>query len=138
MKKLKTDLILTTHDYELLTGFLNANWGRTSFDRKNAEDLKTELKKAMVVSDDKFPFDRVKLNSRVKIKAEDTNEIMELTLVTPDKADLKAKKISILAPIGTALLGFRLGQKVQWQVPAGKKTFTILQVTNPEERDSAA
>ena len=55
---------------------------------------------------------------------------MELMLVTPDKADIKEKRISVMAPIGTALIGFRKGQKVKWQVPAGKKTFTILEVIN--------
>jgi regulator of nucleoside diphosphate kinase len=55
---------------------------------------------------------------------------MELMLVTPDKADIKERKISIMAPIGTALIGFRQGQKVNWQVPAGKKTFTIMEVIN--------
>jgi regulator of nucleoside diphosphate kinase len=50
--------------------------------------------------------------------------------VTPDKANIKEQKISIFAPIGTALIGFRRGQKINWQVPAGKKTFTIVEVSN--------
>jgi regulator of nucleoside diphosphate kinase len=57
---------------------------------------------------------------------------MEFMLVTPDKADIKAKRISIMAPIGTALIGFRKGQQVNWQVPAGKRTFTILEVINEQ------
>ena len=51
-------------------------------------------------------------------------------LVTPDKADIKQRRISVMAPIGTALIGFRQGEKVKWQVPAGKKTFTIMEVIN--------
>ena len=74
----------------------------------------------------------VRLNSKVRINAEDKDEIMELMLVTPDKADIREKRISILEPIGTALLGFRQGQKVKWQVPAGKRTFTILEVVNEQ------
>ena len=53
-----------------------------------------------------------------------------LTLVTSDKADIKQRKISVLAPIGTALIGFRKGQQVAWHVPSGKKTFTIVDVSN--------
>jgi regulator of nucleoside diphosphate kinase len=53
-------------------------------------------------------------------------------LVAPDKADIKEKRISVMSPIGTALIGFRKGQKVKWQVPAGKKTFTILEVINEQ------
>jgi len=130
MTKINTRLVLTKDDHRLLTSFLNGRQGKTAFDRKNAEDLKAELKKAEIVSKDDLPIDVVKLNSRVTIKAEDKNEIMELMLVTPDKANIKEKKISVLAPIGTALIGFREGQKVKWQVPAGKRTFTILEVIN--------
>lgn len=133
MQKLNNQLVLTTDDYKLLTSLLNAWGGKTAFDRKNAEDLKAELKKARLVNNDNFPSDIVRLNSKVTIKAEDKNEIMELMLVTPDKANIKEKKISILAPIGTALIGFRQGQKIKWQVPAGNRTFTILDVVNQSE-----
>jgi regulator of nucleoside diphosphate kinase len=109
MEKTNTRLILTKDDYKLLTSFLNGTWGKTAFDRKNAEDLNAELKKAKIVNKDNFPVDVVKLNSRVTIKAEDNNEIMQIMLVTPDKANIKEKKISVLAPIGTALIGFRQG-----------------------------
>ena len=88
------------------------------------------MKKAKLVKKDKFPADVVRLNSTVKIKSEDKDEIMELMLVIPDEANIKERKISIMAPIGTALIGFRQGQKVKWKVPAGKKTFTILEVIN--------
>ena len=62
---------------------------------------------------------------------------MELTIVTPDRANIKEKKISIMAPIGTALIGFRQGQKVKWKVPSGNKMFTILEVSNDYERSIA-
>jgi regulator of nucleoside diphosphate kinase len=130
MQNRNNKLVLTRDDYKLLTSLLNGRRGKTASDRKNAEDLKAELKKAMLVNTDKFPPDIVRLNSKVTIKAEDKNEIMELMLVTPDNANIKQKKISILAPIGTALIGFRQGQKIKWQVPAGKRTFTILEVSN--------
>jgi regulator of nucleoside diphosphate kinase len=52
--------------------------------------------------------------------------------VLPQQADIKKKKISVLAPIGTALIGFRKGRKVSWNVPAGKKDFKIMEVTNSD------
>jgi regulator of nucleoside diphosphate kinase len=48
--------------------------------------------------------------------------------VLPGRADIRQRKISVLSPIGTALIGFRKGQQVQWKVPAGKRTFTIVDV----------
>jgi regulator of nucleoside diphosphate kinase len=130
MQQLKKQLVLLRDDYELLMAYLNGRYRKSAFDRRNAEELHTELKKAKLVSKDAFPLDVVRLNSTVRIKTEGKDEITELMLVTPDKADIKERKISIMAPIGTALIGFRQGQKVKWQVPAGKKTFTIMEVIN--------
>jgi regulator of nucleoside diphosphate kinase len=130
MKKTNNQLVLRKDDYNLLISYLNGSRGKTPFDRRNAEELQAELKKARLVEQTDFPIDVVRLNSTVRIKAEDKDEVMELKLVTPDNADIKEKKISIMAPIGTALIGFRQGQKVKWRVPAGKRTFTIIEVIN--------
>ena len=132
MQKINNQLVLRKDDYKLLISYLNGWHGKTAFDRRNAEDLQTELRKAKLVNKDDFPEDVVRLNSKVRIKAEDKDEVMELMLVTPDRADIKEKRISIMAPIGTALIGFRKGQKIKWQVPAGKRTFTILEVINDQ------
>jgi regulator of nucleoside diphosphate kinase len=128
----KKQLILRKDDYSLLISYLTGRLGKAVFDRRNADDLHAELKKARLVSKDDFPPDVVRINSVVRIKADDKEDIMEFSLVTPDKADIKKKKISIMAPMGTALIGFRQGQKVKWKVPAGKRTFTILDVVNEE------
>lgn len=130
MKKTNNQLVLRKDDYKLLISYLNGGYNKTTFDRHNAEGLHAELKKAKLVNKDDFPGDVVRLNSKVRIKAEDKDEVMELMLVTPDKADIKEKRISIMAPIGTALIGFSQGQKVKWEVPSGKRTFTILEVIN--------
>ena len=71
MQKINRNLILTTDDYSLLLSYLNGGYGRSAFDRRNAEGLKTELKKATLVNKADFPIDVVRLNSRVRIKAED-------------------------------------------------------------------
>ena len=130
MKKTNKDLVILTDDYKLLISYLNRGLDKTAFDRQNAEGLRAELKKAKLVNKDDFPHDVVRINSTVRVKAEDKNELMEFMLVTPDKANIKEKRISIMAPVGTALLGFRQGQQVKWQVPSGEKTFTILEVIN--------
>ena len=130
-------LVLRKDDYSLLVSYLNNARRQSTFDRRNAEELSAELKKATVVNKNDFPQDVVRLNSKVRIKAEGKSEEMELILVTPDKANIKEKRISIMAPIGTALIGFRQGQKVKWKVPAGNKTFMILEVSNDYERSTA-
>ena len=133
MQKSRNNLILRKDDYEILQSYLKTGPNKHSFDRKNAEELKLELKKARLVSPDKFPEDGVRLNSKVKVKEEHNDKILEFILVTPDKADIKEGKISVMAPIGTALIGFRQGQKVNWQLPSGNKTSTIIEVCNQME-----
>ncbi len=137
MKKIKNNLVIRKDDYTLLTSYLNNARMQSTFNRRDAEDLQAELKKAKLVNANDFPNDVVGLNSKVRIKSDGKNDEMELTIVTPDKANIKEKKISIMAPIGTALIGFRQGQRVKWKVPAGNKTFTILEVSNDYERSIA-
>ncbi len=132
MKPLNNQLIVTKNDYKVLLTYLNGGNGRSAFDRRNAEELRAELKKAKLVNEKDFPPDAVRINSMVRVKAQGKNDVMEFTLVTPDRANIKEKKISLMAPIGTALIGFRKGQQVRWQVPAGKRYFTILDVRNDQ------
>jgi regulator of nucleoside diphosphate kinase len=130
MQKINNQLVLRLDDYKLLTAYFN-NWqGNTMVERKSAQVLQEELKRAQLVEKEDFPVDAVRLNSRVRIKAEGREDVLELVLVMPDKANMKARKISVTAPVGAALIGFRQGQQVSWLVPAGKKTFTILEVVN--------
>lgn len=130
MQRSKNNLVLRNDDYEIIQSYLRNSYLKHSFDRKNAEELKLELKRAKLVSPDKFPTDVVRLNSKVKIREEKKDKVFEFIVVTPEKADIKSGKISVMAPIGSALIGFREGQKVKWQVPSGNKTFIIMEVSN--------
>ena len=130
MQNENTQLILSKDDYQLLTSYLNGGRGKTPYDRNNAQILQAELKKAKVVDASDFPHDVVRINSTVVVKMEENGKILELKVVTPDRADIRQNKISVLAPIGTALIGFRRGEKVSWLVPAGKRVFTIMDVLN--------
>ena len=75
-----------------------------------------------------MPGDVVRLNSVITIKDEQNNKVMDLTLVTPKQANIKEKKVSVMSPVGIALIGFRKGQRVLWRVPLGEKSFYILDV----------
>jgi regulator of nucleoside diphosphate kinase len=61
----------------------------------------------------------------VSLRDLDSGEQMQVSLVYPSAADAAAKKISILAPIGTAILGYRTGDTVEWEVPAGVRRLKI-------------
>lgn len=97
-------------------------------ERSAMRDLVTELNRASIVPPREIPADIVTMRSRVRIKDRTTNEESVLTLVFPNEANLDDGKISILAPIGIALLGYRVGDRVEWTVPAGQRSIEILEI----------
>ena len=130
MNTLTTPIILSKEDHDLIIFYLrNSNW-RNPADRQSADKLEAELKRARIVSKSTLHRDIVQLNSLVKVRDLEANRLMELMIVTPDKSNLKEMKISVLSPIGTALIGYRLGEYVKWKVPAGERLFLIEDVIN--------
>lgn len=124
---------MSKEDHAIIMSYVKRGLSTITFNRQDAEELEMELKKAKLVDSDELPHDIVRLNSTVTIKDENENKIMEITVVTPEKANIKQRLVSIMSPVGTALIGFRKGQQVKWKVPAGKKTFTIMDVQNRRE-----
>ena len=130
MQQSINSLVLRKDDYDIIRSLLRNTDQKHFFDRKNVEELQLDLKRAKLVTPENFPPDVVRLNSRVKIREETNDKVLEFIVVTPEKANVRERKISVMAPIGAALIGFRQGQRVNWQVPSGKKTFTIMEVDN--------
>ncbi|HEX2993481.1 MAG TPA: nucleoside diphosphate kinase regulator [Anaerolineales bacterium] len=89
------------------------------------EKLRGELDRAQVVTPQQVPADVITMNSRVALLDLDSGEEEIYTLVYPENANTAEGKISILAPIGTAMLGYRLGDTFEWEVPAGKRRLKI-------------
>lgn len=131
MQNIKEPLIVRKDDYDTILSIVKNGQYAYGFDRHNVEELHSELKKAVLLEKDAFPRDVVRLNSSVRIQEDKTGKEMRFMVVTPDKANIREGKISVMAPIGTALIGFRQGQKVKWRVPAGSRVFTIMEVINP-------
>jgi regulator of nucleoside diphosphate kinase len=126
----ESQVILLKNDYEILNDYVKNLHGMQVNEKENFRKLSLELEKAQLVQVDKFPKDVVRLDSTVVIKDMETKRDMTITIVLPQSADIKQKKVSVLAPIGTALLGFKKGTKVSWEVPAGRKDFMIMEVDN--------
>lgn len=90
--------------------------------------LAGELQRARVVPRAEIPPDVVTMGSTVRLADLETGEQETYTLVYPDEADIEENKLSVLAPIGTALLGYRAGDEVEWPVPAGVRRFRVEEV----------
>jgi len=95
---------------------------------KDEMTLAYELKRAKVVKDDKLPADVIRLGSKVSVKEQTSGREMSFVIVMPAEADMKTQKISILTPMGTALIGLQKGNIVEWKMPAGMRKFEIIDV----------
>lgn len=120
----KNPVLITEEDYEMLKPYAS----RT--DKEDEMTLAHELSRAVVVKKEAFPPHAIRINSRVSVLDLETNRLLEFTLVMPANADMRTNKVSILTPMGAALIGFRKAEEVQWKVPAGLKRFRILDVYN--------
>jgi len=108
---------------------IEENFGKSVRDKDNFKELIAELNRAVIIDDPKIiPPDVITMNSRFIILDVDTKEEKEYTLVFPKDANSEEGKISILAPIGTAVLGYKAGSTIEWQVPAGKRKIRIKEV----------
>ena len=87
--------------------------------REDLKSLSAELEQANVVSPADIPADVITMNSKAQLRDLNDNELMTYTLVFPGKANVDEGLISVLAPIGTAMLGHRVGDEFEWHVPAG-------------------
>jgi regulator of nucleoside diphosphate kinase len=93
--------------------------------RDDLSDLAAELARAKVIEPEKVPANVVTMNSKVILHDLDTSEDLTYSLAFPKDANIDAGAISVLAPVGTAILGYREGTVVEWSVPAGKRRIRI-------------
>lgn len=111
----QSQIIITHNDFQKLSALVSNSTSQL------AELLEEELDRATVVTDEELPDDVVSMNSTVCFTDLDSGAESVVTLVYPHEANIEKNKISILAPIGSALIGLRVGQVIQWPVPNGKE-----------------
>ena len=127
-------IYLTQDDLDRLTDLLEAYAAGAG--GRRFEHLEGELLRARVVPSGQIPRDVVTMNSRVVFEDEQTGERREVTLVYPRDADIDAGKISILVPVGGALLGLGVGQSIDWTLPSGqKRRYRVIAVPYQPEAD---
>ena len=122
---LRPDIVLGTADHRQLNTLAMAGLTHTP---DQSDDLLYELERARVVDDAKVPDDIVRMGSTVRYRT-DTGQEPQVTLVYPVDADIARGRISVLTPVGTALIGLRVGQSITWRDRAHKRhMLTVLAV----------
>jgi regulator of nucleoside diphosphate kinase len=120
-------IYITVDDCERLRRLIAGRRGANSVDQEYLDILEQELDRAEVVDPDDIPHDVVTMNSEVRMKDLDSGEIRVYRLIFPTQTRTE-NSISVLAPIGTAMLGYRVGNVFEWRVPKGKRRLEILEV----------
>lgn len=121
-------IYITAFDRDRLKRFLQRTDLHNHPDKKNLKALESELARAIIVEPKAVPPTVVTMNSRVRFKDLESGEEVVYTVVFPEESDAAHGKISVVAPIGTALLGYKAGDIVEWAVPAGRRRFQITDV----------
>jgi regulator of nucleoside diphosphate kinase len=125
----KPRIILTAADHEKLSVLANAAAHTMP---EVAAELADELDRAHVLPQGRHPVDTVCMGCEVDFRDDLTGRVQTVTLVYPNEADISKGRISVLPPIGTALIGLPVGKSIDWTTRTGEtKRLTVLQVREP-------
>jgi regulator of nucleoside diphosphate kinase len=117
-------LVISSFDKKRLIKLLRGP-ETTAEQREELQDLEREIERGMEVQPQEIPPNVVTMNSMVRVTDVDAGTSHVYTIVFPADADYEKGKISIVAPLGTALLGYRVGDTVDWHVPRGVRRLRI-------------
>lgn len=126
-------VVVTRQDLERLRALITDARLSHSESDKHLSALERELNNAMVVDPKDVPPDVVTMNSTIKVKVGGSRRQDEWTIVFPSDVNIDENRISVLAPLGTALLGYRVGETLEWEVPAGLKRYKITKILHQPE-----
>jgi len=121
-------LYVTEQDMARLEFILDAAFHKNNHQEENIKKLMDDMDGAVIVNERDVPTDVVIMNSEVSVMDIDSNEKMTFELVFPEDANLDKKKVSVLAPVGSAVLGYRAGDVVEWNVPSRRRRLKINKV----------
>ncbi|WP_433836474.1 GreA/GreB family elongation factor [Flavobacterium anhuiense] len=116
-------------DYQFLRELILKSKNETN--TKEANLLSQELDRAVIGKESELDS-VIRINSFVTIEDVQANKQMKIQIVLPSAADLKQSKISILAPLSVAIIGFKENDQVDWELPAGIKTLKVVSVDNSD------
>ena len=120
-------IYITDDDCERLRRLIAGRRGANSLDHEYLDMLEQELDRAEVVEPEAIPRDVVTMNSEVRLRDMDSGETRVYRLVFPTQSRTE-NSISVLAPIGTAILGYRVGDVIEWRVPKGMRRLKVLEI----------
>jgi len=133
---MKSRIYITESDFEQLDAMIDHKRAVCGADAGYLEMLERELDRAEIVDSRVIPRDVVTMNSEVRLRDLDSGEERVYRLVFPGRSGA-ANSVSVLAPIGTAMLGYRVGDVIEWPVPKGLRRLKVVKVLYQPEAAGA-
>lgn len=130
------EIVVTDRDLWWLRALVRARARMASRDQAHLQQLEQELGRAVAVDAADLPAGVVTMHARAQVRDVDTGAARTYTLVFPHEADVLSGRLSVLAPLGTALLGYREGDEITWEMPGGARRLRIEKV-RPASRSAA-
>ena len=118
-------IILSILDYKRIYNSINEAVESKSISEQEAQSLAKELEQAKIIMPEEMPDDIVTMNSVVKITFLKTEKQVKVKIVYPSEANLKENLISIFSPVAAALIGYKMGDTIDWIVPSGPTQIRI-------------
>jgi len=122
------NIIMTAADHAELNSVITFTGKVSQRAKWELRLLENELKRAQIVPSEKVPPDVITMNTRAEFLDLESGERMEFTLVLPADANINDGKISVLSPLGTAMLGYRVGDTFEWPIPYGIRHLKVIKV----------
>ena len=129
------NIYVTEPDYYRLSALIESTRERNGIDKEYLNKLEAELERAQMVDPKDIPVDVITMRSKVRLKDLVSGEANTYSLVFPTEADFSEGKISVLAPIGTAILGYKQGDTIEWPVPSGVRRLKVDRVLYQPEAE---
>ncbi len=120
-------LLLCSQDHQAIRLLLGAVVPRT----ESLQRLRADLDRAVVVDASALPADVVALDRRVRLEDLADGDVEDWVVTLPATADVDQRRISVLAPVGAALIGYRAGDEIEWPTPGGLRRLRVVSVTVP-------
>ena len=130
----RKDIYITQYDLERLLKVLRELPEKKHVTGFSVQELEDELNRGIVVSPKEVPENVITMNSRVLMRDVESGNDMTLWLVFPDKVDAVKNPVSILSPLGTAMIGYKVGDVFEWESPSGAKKIEVLDILYQPER----
>lgn len=135
---MRPTIYITQEDLQQIQSLLHQDGILNLVSHRELSMLKHELLRARIVPSEEIPRNLVTMNSKVQLRRLDTGQTQTITVVFPAQANHEEGRISVLAPLGMAVLGYCVGDVFEWEMPTGVRRYRVQRILYQPEAAAKA